>query len=141
MKKILTERTAIFLMISILSLIIVFHLLVLTGIIPFQIVWGGRLTDHSQMVRFESVSIIINLTMLGIVVVRAGILKVRIKPLILTIALWLMFGLFLMNTVGNVFAINPLEKWIFTPMTLLLALCCLRLVIPSNRTAISNNSR
>lgn len=129
MKKLFTERTAIYCLLCILSTIIVFHLLVLVGVIPFQIVWGGRLTNRVQMVRFESVSIVINLVMLAVVAIRAGLLKLRIKPSIITAALWVMCVLFLLNTIGNLLSTNTFEKVVFTPLTLLLSLCCFRLAM------------
>jgi hypothetical protein len=129
MKKLLTERTAIYSLLLILSLIVVFHFLVLLGVIPFQVVWGGRLTERAQMMRFEMVSIIVNLLMLAIVALRAGWWKVLISPVIIRVALWLMCGLFLLNTLGNLFSINKFEKLVFTPLTLILSLCCLRLAL------------
>ena len=131
MKKLFAERTASYFILIVLSLIVLFHLLVLVGIIPFKIVWGGRLTDHSQMIRFETVSIIANLIMLAIVSVRIGLLKLRVHPLIITILLWLMCALFALNTVGNLLSMNLFEKLVFTPLTLLLSLCSLRLAINS----------
>jgi hypothetical protein len=129
MKKMFTERTASYCIFITLSLIVLFHLLVLAGIIPFQIVWGGRLTNRSQMLRFESISIVINLVMLAIVAIRAGWWNVRFHPLFITIVLWLMGALFLLNTLGNLLSINTFEKLVFTPLTLLLALCCFRLAV------------
>jgi hypothetical protein len=40
-----------------------------------------------------------------------------------------MFVLFAINTVGNIFSNNELERLIFTPLTLLLAVFSLRLAI------------
>jgi hypothetical protein len=129
MKKLITERAASYCIFITLSLIVLFHLLVLVGIVPFQIVWGGRLTDHSQMVRFESISIVTNLIMLAVVAIRAGILDVRVKPIVIRIVLWAMCGLFLLNTLGNLLSTNMVEKLVFTPLTLLLAICCFRLAL------------
>jgi len=140
-KKFFTERTAIFCLLFILSSIIVFHLLVLAGVIPFQIVWGGRLTDHEQMVRFETVSILLNLFMLTVVAVRAGVLKVRVKLSVIQIMLWGMCGLLLLNTVGNLFSTNAFEKAVFTPLTLVLALCCWRLTIDKKWKSIREKLR
>jgi len=129
MSKLLTEKVSIYSLLCILSLVIVFHLLVLSGIIPFQIVWGGRLTSHAQMVQFESVSIALNGVMLAIVAVRANLLKLRIQPGIITVALWAMCVLFLLNTVGNLLSTNTFEMVAFTPLTLILSLCCCRLAL------------
>ncbi|WP_082886619.1 hypothetical protein [Flavisolibacter tropicus] len=129
MNKLFTKRTASYCILITLSLIVLFHLLVLVSIVPFQIVWGGRLTNHSQMVRFEMISIAINLIMLAVVAIHTGILKLRIKPLLIYIVLWCMGGLFLLNTIGNLLSINTFEKMVFTPLTLLLSICCFRLAL------------
>jgi len=128
-KKIISEKIASIGLLAILSLIVIFHLLVLLGIIPFEIVWGGRLTDSSQMFRFELVSIVLNLVMLIIVATRSGFLNININKKIITAALWMMTGLFLLNTIGNLLSNNTWEKIIFTPLTILLSILSWRLTI------------
>ncbi len=113
----------------ILSLVILFHLLVIAGVIPFQVVWGGRLKDTSQMLVFESVSILLNLLMLTVVSIQAGLVKVTLNQRILKIAFWLMGILFFLNTIGNLVSLNQLERLVFTPLTFLLALFSLRLAL------------
>lgn len=44
----------------ILSIFLVFHCLILCKIIPYNILWGGRLKSDIEMYRFETVSILIN---------------------------------------------------------------------------------
>lgn len=132
MQKVFSERLAVAGLLIILSLMVVFHVLVLTGIIPFDIVWGGRLKTHGQMLNFEASSIFINLVMLGIVSLKAGLLKAPVSPFFIRTALWGMFALFLLNTLGNLASVNDFEKMVFTPMTLLLALFSLRLAVDKN---------
>ncbi|MEY4929382.1 MAG: hypothetical protein RI909_106 [Bacteroidota bacterium] len=81
------------------------------------------------MIPFEITSIALNSVMLGIVMMQAGLLKVNVKPIVLKVAFWCMFILFAINTVGNIFSNNELERLIFTPLTLLLAVFSLRLAI------------
>lgn len=125
----LSERLAANTLILIFALTIVFHFMVLLGVLPFEMVWGGRLKNSSEMVAFETVSIGINLAMLALVSIFAGHLRLPLKPGFLKIAFWLMFVLFLLNTVGNIFSQNETEKLLFTPITLLLALLSLRLAL------------
>jgi hypothetical protein len=132
-KKLITEKFALRGLLTILSLIVVFHFLVLLGIIPFEIVWGGRLKDHSQMLVYETVSITLNLVMLTIVGIKADVLKLNVNRMILNVALWFMFGLFLLNTIGNLFSINEFEKMVFTPLTLILAIFSLRAAINKDK--------
>jgi hypothetical protein len=129
MNRIISERLAIAGVFTILSLVVLFHGLILTGVIPFDIVWGGRLTTREQMLRMESVSIGLNLAMLAVVGVRARFLGRRISPRMVAIALWLMAALFFLNTIGNLLSQNSLERAIFTPLTFLLSVLCVRLAL------------
>lgn len=129
MKKFISTRFSIYSLLIIFSLVLIFHFLVVTSVIPFEIVWGGRLKSREEMIPFEITSIALNLVMLGIVMMQAGLLKVNVKPVVLRIAFWCMFVLFSINTVGNIFSSNELERLIFTPLTLLLAVFSFRLAI------------
>ena len=108
---------------------LIFHLLVLTGFIPFGIVWGGRLNNQAEMIRFEAFSIFTLLCVLFIVAANAGFIRLRIKNVILKAAFWLLTALFLLNTLGNLNAASDLEANLFTPVTLLLSIFSLRLAI------------
>ena len=129
MKTLISERLATNGLLAVLSLVIVFHLLVLLRIIPYSIVWGGRLTSDTQMVRFELTSIVINTLMLTVVAIRAGLLRIMVPALLINITLWLMAGLFTLNTVGNLASLNTVEQLVFTPLTLILAIFSLRLAL------------
>lgn len=129
MKHLISERMALATIATILSLMIVFHVLVLAGVIPFAMVWGGRITDRAQMLRLETISVMVNLLLLAVVGVRAGLLGRRLPQGIITIVLWIMSGLFFLNTIGNLLSLNGLERLLFTPLTLLLSLLCLRLAL------------
>ena len=124
-----TKRIATYGLLIILSLFVIFHLLILLRVIPFEMVWGGRLKNASQMVSFETVSIVINLIMLAGVGVYAGILQVKINPMVIKAGFGIMFVLFLLNTIGNLSSENEWEKMVFTPLTLLLSLFSLRLAL------------
>ena len=105
-------------------LIVIFHFLVIFGIIPFQNVWGGRLKTHEEMLKFEAFSLILNLIFIAVVLVKAGFWKVKISPKIISLILWIMTILFALNTIGNLFAVNNLEKYIATPITFILSILC-----------------
>ena len=133
MRKLISERLAINAMLVLLTLIVLFHVLVLTGIIPFTIIGGGRITTRAEMVRLEVPALLINLVMLLVVAARAGLVKWRINPTLFRVVFWVLFAVFLLNTLGNLLSTNTLEKLVFTPLTMLLALFSLRLAM--SRTA------
>lgn len=128
-KKIIPFHPAAKGIIFLLSIMLVFHVLVFTGFIPFDIVWGGRLKSREDMLTFESVSVSLNLLIVLVIAGHAGYLPVSFNKNITRILIWLMTGLFLLNTIGNLMAVNPIEKFIFTPLTLLLTLLCYRVAM------------
>lgn len=129
LERVISQRLASLGILTLLSLVIIFHVLVLVQVIPYKIVWGGRLENDTQMIRFESISIVLNLIMMAVVAIYSGYLKWAINKWWLQIGCWVMVVLFSLNTVGNLFAINEWERWIFTPLTFLLTIFSLRLAI------------
>jgi hypothetical protein len=137
MKDFISQRTATYGLLLLLSLFVLFHLLILTEVIPFNLVWGGRLKNASEMVKFETVSIVMNLLMLAIVGIRAGFLKVKINYSITRLVFLAMGFLFLLNTAGNVLSHNALEKMLFTPVTFLLSIFSFRLAFSKPQVKIA----
>ncbi|MEE9362214.1 MAG: hypothetical protein V3U92_06420 [Cellulophaga sp.] len=108
-------------MLSIVIAITVFHLSILLKNIPYEITWGGRLKNDSEMYIFESISIGINL-ILGLVLLIKGAYIKQIIPLkIVNIILWVFVILFGLNTIGNIFAETNFEKT-FSVLTLILTI-------------------
>lgn len=111
------------------ALIIIFHLFIVAGVIPYSIVWGGRLKNSAEMLRFESISIGINLVVIAIVAIEAGYIRRLLPSSVLRVILWGLFGLFLANTVANLFSVTLFEKVVFTPLTGLFALLTYRILL------------
>jgi uncharacterized membrane protein YuzA (DUF378 family) len=121
-------------MLVILSSVILFHILVLTEIIPFTIVWGGKFQNLHQMRIFEGVSIIINALMIAVIAIKGRIIKLSVSVKIINLLLWLFIGLFVLNTVGNLFAKTTTETIIFTPITFVSAILCFIIVMNDKKT-------
>lgn len=107
---------------AILAAVTLFHLAILAGLIPFSLVWGGRLRTQEQMLQFETISIAINMIMAFFTAVAAGHLLPRLSRRLVAVVFVLMTILFLLNTAGNLASLNTVEKRIFTPLTFGLAL-------------------
>ncbi|MCH6235178.1 hypothetical protein [Cognataquiflexum rubidum] len=114
------------------SATLVFHFLILFGIIPFENTWGGRLENREQMVVFESISISVTLLVMGAVGISAGYLNWKVKPIFLKVFFYILMVVFGLNTLGNIFANNDFEKFFATPLTLILAIFCWRLAISTS---------
>lgn len=113
----------------ILSIFLGLHILVLLKIIPYNIVWGGRLMSDKEMYRFETVSILINLIFLFIILVHSNYLAIDFPKKIMTLILWIMTAMFAFNTVGNAMSKNKLEQKLFTPITIILTIFSLILAL------------
>ncbi|MGN6342298.1 MAG: hypothetical protein ACTHML_15095 [Ginsengibacter sp.] len=129
MKKIISESTAANSLLVVLSAIVIFHFLVIVHIIPYQIVWGGRMQNRNQIINLELISIIINLIMMVVILVKTGIISFSTSGRWMRLLFWMMFAFFLLNTLGNLVSLNQVEKFIFTPITLFLSFCSLRLAL------------
>lgn len=128
MNKFISERFALRAVMVILSTLVVFHLLVLLQIIPFDMVWAGKVGNVEEMRPLELTSVIITLLMLVVVSIRAGYLYIGVNKKIVNIILWAMFLFFCLNTIGNMLSTNPFEQMVFTPVTLLLSLFMFRII-------------
>jgi hypothetical protein len=112
-----------------LSMFLVLHFIILLKLIPYNLVWGGRLKSDKEMYRFEIFSILINSLFVIVILVQGSFLAIDMPKKIINYALWTMTGLFLLNTLGNVTSKNKLEQRFFTPITILLAIFSLILAL------------
>ncbi len=100
--------------------VILFHLSIVLKIVPYEITWGGRLKTDAEMYVFESISILINLFLCAILLMKSRDIREFIPMKIVNIALWIFLVLFVLNTIGNLFAKTNFEK-VFTLWTLISA--------------------
>jgi len=105
------------------------HLLVIFKWIPYTFVWGGRLKSDKEMYRFESVSIILNLFFLWIMLEKVMSLSGLLPEKIINIVIWIMAIIFALNTIGNLASKNKFEKFVFTPLTLIMTIFCLIILL------------
>jgi hypothetical protein len=129
-------RIAAHVLLILFSAVTVFQLMVLVGVIPYHIVWGGRLESRSQMLVFETISIVINLFIISVICMKTGYFRPVLPQGFITVLLWVFVVLFAANTVGNIFSTSPVETMIFTPITFLSVFLFYRLAIekPSRKS-------
>jgi hypothetical protein len=110
---------------------IVFHLLVLVGVVPYSIVWGGRINSTTELVIFEIFSISVMVIVIVVIANKGGYLSSRSPWLkqLATLLLWLLVILFALNTIGNLFAKSLFETIVFTPLTLASSILCARIAL------------
>lgn len=113
----MSSKSAIKIFLGMQMLLIIFHLCIVLKIIPYDITWGGRLTNDAEMYQFESISLFIILFLCLTLLIRGNYIKQYISEKATTIILWIFMFLFALNTIGNVLATTVLEKF-FTILTL-----------------------
>ena len=113
----MNSKIAIKTMLYLLVAVILFHLCIMLKIIPYEITWGGRLKNDFEMYIFETISVIINLFLFLILLIKGTYLRAFISMKIVNMTLWIFFILFVLNTIGNVLAKSYFEKF-FTILTL-----------------------
>ncbi|WP_222165665.1 hypothetical protein [Edaphocola aurantiacus] len=115
----MTNKLAIKILLGLVSAVILFHLCIIVKIIPYEITWGGRLQNDTEMYVSEAVSILINLFLGFLLLIKGAFIRPYLKRGINAI-LWVFFALFLLNTIGNLFAKTTFEQS-FAVLTLIFA--------------------
>ncbi len=133
MKKLIGFRQAALASAILFGILILFHLSIIMGILffnyaPVEYLWGGKMQTSDELLRFEWVSLGIILLCLNTVLIRFGWIHLPGLLKATRVVLWVLVVLFSLNTLGNMLAESVFEKF-FAPVTLVLAVFCLRLAI------------
>ena len=127
MKKFLSVKLSGIILISFLTAMVAFHLLVLLGVVSSDIVWGGQIENQNSLTILELFSIFLTLIFIFIVAIKAGFIKNPSLKNVGKYGIWIIMVYFVLNTFGNLMAASFIEKLIFTPLTILSALIAYRL--------------
>ena len=106
----MNSKHAIKILLWLIASVTLFHLTILTKIIPYDLTWGGRLNNDPEMYVFESVSILINLFLGFILLIKGDYLSKVIPIKVVNIILWIFLLVFGLNTLGNILAETLFEK-------------------------------
>ena len=118
----ISKNQALKIILGVLTAIFVFHILIIIRIIPYEIVWAGKLKSVNEMYVLEMVSILVNILLLAVLLLKGNYIKHKIDSKIINGILWFFVLVFALNTVGNLLAKSLFEKAVFTPLTLISAL-------------------
>jgi len=123
----MNHKTAIQIMLGLLSIVITFHFCIIAKIIPYHIAWGGRISNDTEMYVFETISIAINLFLGFVLMMKGNYIAFQFREKAVNRVLWVFVVIFILNTVGNIFAQTNFEKS-FAVLTLLFALLIWRIL-------------
>jgi hypothetical protein len=93
-----------------IAAVTLFHLTILIKIIPYEITWGGKLKNDAEMYLFESISILTNLFLGYVLLIKGKFVSKLISTKVVNIILWIFLFIFGLNTLGNIFSETLFEK-------------------------------
>jgi len=122
MRRSLSPQYAARIIIGLLLAMAALHVLILCEVVPWTVVWGGRLETVVQMRLFESIALVVTLFAGWLAAVGGGLRPTTLPTRARKPLLWAMSAYLLLNTLGNLFSHHAVERYAFTPLALLLAL-------------------
>ena len=106
----MSQKYPIKILLCLIAAVTLFHLAIITKIIPYEFTWGGKLNNDVEMYVFEIISILINLFLGFVLLIKGNYLLKLIPTKVVNIILWIFLFLFGLNTIGNIFAETLFEK-------------------------------
>ena len=126
----ITARAAANALLAALAALALFHVFMLSGVMPADMAWGGRAADSGQgLIVLEVVALIVTLLFAAIVAARIGYVGAPRLARVAQIGMWVVFVYFLLSILGNLASTSALERAIFTPISIVLAVLALRVAI------------
>lgn len=130
MKKLVSAKFSGNVLLIALGALFIFHILVLLKVLPANIVWGGQIqSGQANPILLESIALLATLLFMLIIAARAGYIRAGSLSWAVDIGVWLTFAFLVLNALGNLASPVPFEKLVAAPITIILALCALRLAV------------
>jgi hypothetical protein len=130
-------KAAIKIMLWLLIAVMLFHLSIILKIVPYEITWGGRIKNDSEMYVFETISLVFTLSLFAALLVKGKYLREFVPMKVVNLILRCFLILFGLNTVGNILAETNFEKC-FAIVTLASAFL-LWIILTKDKTTTPNN--
>ena len=90
----MNPKITIKILLCLIAAVTLFHLAILIKIIPYEITWGGKLKNDAEMYLFESISILINLFLAYVLLIRGEYVHKLIPSKVVNIILWIFLFIF-----------------------------------------------
>ena len=129
MKNLISFKLAGKITITIIVLLIVFHILILLGVVPSNIVWGGQIVDNATLMKHEILRLIGSFIFLVIIIEKLNQHKITKFKKLSNVAFWFIYIYFIITSIAKLASAVTLEKMIFIPITVILSILLFRLAI------------
>ncbi len=132
MKKLIPFHKAVKISVIIMVAVTLFNLLVIVGVFPYSMVWGGRLQSKEEMVVFELISIATNVLCVVLILGKSKWLLSSYYKLF-NVLIWLLPVLNLLGIMGNMASTSNIERALFVPVTIVMFVLTLRIALEKNQ--------
>ncbi|MBU1637916.1 hypothetical protein KKC97_09650 [bacterium] len=108
----------------------IFHVLVMVGALPAEMVWGGRAANSRlDLLLMEASALIVTLLFMLVIAMKAGyILSGRLTRTV-TVAVWVIAVYFALNIIGNLTSASMTEQLVFIPVAAALSVLSFMLAV------------
>lgn len=121
---------------SLNSIILFYHFSVIFGFIPMSLIYGGRIKNVEEMYLYESISIIGNLIILGIIYLKKRMFLNNKDNKIVNFLIFTLCFVFMLISIVNLISFNIVEVLIAVPYTFISVVLCWRLNLPDDGSLI-----
>ncbi len=130
MKKMLPLKESAVVLILAFAAIFILHVLVILGIVPIDVAWGGQVSEGSTALWvLEIFALLVTILFAFFIAAKSGLWPIQSGKRSIKIGAWLVFAYLLLNTLGNLASEVTVERFVFAPITLILAVLSLRVAI------------
>ena len=128
MKKLISAKRASQILLSIIGVMILFHILVIAGVVPSNWVWGNNFPAES-ILPLELIAIVITFSFGLFLQIKMRYVKMEQKNKVVNIVLWIIAAFLIFNAITNIISTVTIENLIFAPLALIMAILTIRLAI------------
>lgn len=118
------------------SIIVFYHICVMLGYIPISLIYGGKIKTSEEMFLYESISLLANLIILGIIYIKKRMIIQKVENSIINMLIYSLCGVFMFVSIANLIAFNIVEILIAVPYTFISVVLCWRLNLQDDGTLI-----
>ena len=129
MKDFISVKLAGNILIGSTAVLILIQILVMAGIVPFEMLWGGLPPEDESTMKFEIISLAVSSVFLAALAVKVGYIKTEKFSEVISLLFWVIFMYLIINAIGNLISGITFAKVLLAPVALILAFFTYRLVI------------
>ena len=129
MKNLISFKLAGKITIAIIVLFIIFHILVLLGVVPSNLVWGGQIAEEATVMKHEILRLLGSFIFLAIIIEKLNQNKITKFRKLSNAAFWFIYIYFIITSIAKLVLAVTLERLIFIPVTVILSVLLFRLAI------------